>query len=101
MRKSISQAALLTAGLLISTASVAAMGPIAKCNDCSNQAAQQTATELENSSVYVVDFVNRTAQKFVTDEKGVTLLSKLSIGELNHINQKYDYRKTYLRAVQP
>ncbi|MDR8525530.1 MULTISPECIES: hypothetical protein [Shewanella] len=101
MTKSLSQAALLTAGLLLSSASVAAMDPIAKCNDCSSQAALQTATELENSSVYVVDFVNRTAKKFVTNDKGDTLLTKLSIGELNQINQKYDYRKTYLRAVQP
>ncbi|GIU11239.1 MULTISPECIES: hypothetical protein [unclassified Shewanella] len=101
MRKTITHAVLLGAGLLFSTASVAAMSPIAACNDCSKQETEQTAKNLQDSSVYVVDFVNLTAQKFVTDKQGATLLSKLSIGELNRINQKYDYRKVNLRAVQP
>ncbi|GIU30056.1 hypothetical protein L2719_08820 [Shewanella schlegeliana] len=101
MRKTTTRVALLSAGLLLSTTSLAAMSPITECNDCSNQAALSAATAEKSDSVYVVDFVNRTAQKFVTDGKGSALLTKLSVGELNHLNQEFNHRKVYLRAVKP
>ena len=101
MRKSVTQIALLSAGLLLSTTSLAAMSPITECNDCSSQAALSAAKAEQSESVYVVDFVNRTAKKFVTDEQGSALLTKISVGELNQLNQEFDYRKVHLRAVKP
>ena len=101
MKKKITQIALLSAGLLFSSVSLAAMSPITKCNDCSDKDAVATAKAQNDDSVYVVDFVNHTAKKFVTDAQGTTLLSKISVGELNRINQQFDYRKVNLRAVKP
>ena len=101
MRKIATRVALLSAGLLLSTTSLAAMSPIAECNDCSSQEALKAAEALQSDSVYVVDFVNRTAKKFVTDDKGAALLTKLSVGELNHLNQEFNYRKAYLNSVKP
>ncbi len=101
MRKSVTQIALLSAGLLLSTTSLAAMSPITECNDCSSQAALSAAKAEQSESVYVVDFVNRTAKKFVTDEQGSALLTKISVGELNQLNQEFDYRKVHLRAIKP
>ena len=101
MRKSVTQIALLSAGLLLSTTSLAAMSPITECNDCSGQAALSAAKAEQSESVYVVDFVNRTAKKFVTDEQGSALLTKISVGELNQLNQEFDYRKVHLRAIKP
>ncbi|MGS0679911.1 hypothetical protein ACVBIL_02000 [Shewanella sp. 125m-7] len=101
MTRTITRVALLSAGLLLSTTSLAGMSPITECNDCSSLTALKAAVAQQSDSVYVVDFVNRTAKKFVTDDKGATLLTKLSIGELNHLNQEFNYRKVYLNSVKP
>ena len=89
MRKTATRVTLLSAGLLLSTTSLAAMSPIAECNDCSSQAALKAAESQQSDSVFVVDFVNRTAKKFVTDDQGSALLTKLSVGELSQLNQEF------------
>lgn len=109
--KKISSAILLSTGILFSTASIAGISDIAQCNDCSSMASQQAASELQRESVFIVDFVNRTAQKYSVENisvennsvenKGAIQLTSMTVSELNHINQKYDYRKVHLRAVKP
>ncbi|MFS1440086.1 hypothetical protein [Shewanella sp. 10N.286.48.A6] len=90
---------LMIATLLFSASSVAGMNSIAQCNDCSPSMALGAATEFGSDSVYVVDFVNRTAKKYVANSKGNKVIAKMSIGEITHLNRKFDYRKTYLHAV--
>ncbi|QFU24851.1 hypothetical protein FM038_023780 [Shewanella eurypsychrophilus] len=99
--KKISSAVLLSAGILFSTASIASMNGIVECNDCSQTRSQLTANEFKGENVFVVDFVNRTAQKYIVEGKDTAQLTSMTLGELNRINQKYDYRKAHLRAVKP
>ena len=90
---------LILATILFSTSTLAAMAPVAKCNDCSATAALDAAKALAADNVYVVDFVNATAQKFVSDDKGNTVVAKMSLGDITRLNQQFDYRKTHLRAL--
>ncbi|RTR36954.1 hypothetical protein EKG38_20925 [Shewanella canadensis] len=97
------KATLVSLSLLFTSTSYAAMSDIAVCNDCS---AQEVKTLIDNetyANIYVVDFVNRTAQKFTSsDENGSQPIAiAMSISELNTINQRYEYRKTHLRALNP
>jgi hypothetical protein len=91
---------LMITALLFSASSFAGMNSVAKCNDCSKSAALETTAALKSDNVYVVDFVNRTAQKYVSDSKGNTVAAKMSIGEITRLNQQFDYRKTRLHAVK-
>ncbi|MCL1058386.1 hypothetical protein L2729_10320 [Shewanella gelidimarina] len=93
-------APLMMATLLFSAASFAGMSSVALCNDCSKSTALEAAMALENNNVYVVDFVKRTAQKYVSDSKGNTIAANMSLGEITRLNQQFDYRKTYLHAVK-
>ncbi|MGI2261093.1 hypothetical protein [Shewanella sp. GXUN23E] len=65
------------------------------CNDCNAAKIEQLVNQHTDNNLYVVDFVNATAQKV---SQGQTV--KLSVSELNSLNNKYDYRKTPLRAVR-
>ncbi|MCL1062547.1 hypothetical protein MK852_10415 [Shewanella benthica] len=101
MKKIIAYAALFSAGIVFSTASFAGINMLAECNDCSSLASQRAANKLQGKSVFVVDFVNRTAKKYIVKEEGNALLTSMTLGELNRINQQFDYRKVHLRSVKP
>lgn len=90
---------LILAALLFSTSALSAMAPVVKCNDCSAAASLDTAKTLAADNVYVIDFVNATAQKYVSDDKGNTVIAKMSLGDITRLNQQFDYRKTHLRAL--
>lgn len=91
---------LMMATLLFSATSFAGMNSVTICNDCSKSAALDAASHLDNNSVYVIDFVKRTAQKYVSDSKGNTLAANMTLGEITSLNQQFDYRKTYLYAIK-
>jgi len=99
MRKNLTTS-LMMASLLFSASSFAEMNSVAQCNDCSNTAALEAATALKSDNVYVVDFVNRTAKKYISDSNGNTVAANMSLGEITRLNQRFDYRKSYLHAVK-
>ena len=90
---------LILAALLFSSSTIAAMAPVTQCNDCNAAAALEAAKTVKSDSVYVVDFVNATAQKYVSDAKGNTTTAKMSLGDISRLNQQFDYRKTHLHAL--
>lgn len=95
-KKLLNKTAFIGLSLLSSSAVFAHQAAPLICNDCGNDALQQLVAEKgQNHSMYLVDFVNATAHKF--DAEGNVV--PMSLGELNVLNQKYDYRKTTLRAV--
>jgi|GEM_PF-4951314 len=94
---------LASLSLLFTSTSYAAMSEISVCNDCSAEEVKTLIDRESSTNIYVVDFVNRTAQKFTSSGKHDSQLITIamSISELNTINQRYDYRKTHLRAINP
>ncbi|MCF1437380.1 MAG: hypothetical protein LPD71_01060 [Shewanella sp.] len=65
------------------------------CNDCNPAKIEKLVNQHTDRSLYVIDFIHETAQKFSEGK-----MVKLSVSELNSLNNKYDYRKTTLRAVR-
>ncbi|RTR29356.1 hypothetical protein [Shewanella atlantica] len=97
------KATLISLTLLFTSTSYAAMSEIAVCNDCSTQEINTLINKQASENIYVVDFVNRTAQKFTSDSdtNSQPIAVAMSVSELNTINNRYEYRKTHLRAVKP
>jgi len=96
------KATLASFTLLFTSTSYAAMSEIAVCNDCSTQEVKTLIDKESAASIYVVDFVNRTAQKFTSDSDDTQPVAvAISVSELDTINNRYEYRKTHLRAVNP
>ncbi|MBV7315610.1 hypothetical protein [Shewanella sp. NIFS-20-20] len=69
------------------------------CNDCNAKQIQQqldAATIQPSAPIFVIDFVQAKVSKF--DSQGQPLTASLS--DMLHLNQVYDYRRTYLVANQ-
>ncbi len=97
------KATLVSLPLLFTSTSYAAMSEMSVCNDCSTQEIKTLIDRDSSANIYVVDFVNRTAQKFTSsgEDGSQPIAIAMSISELNTINQRYEYRKTHLRALNP
>jgi len=97
------KATLVSFTLLFTSTSYAAMSDISVCNDCTAQEVKTLLDSESSANVYVVDFVNRTAQKFTSSSENNSqpVAIAMSVSELNTINQRYEYRKAHLRALNP
>lgn len=92
-KKLLNKSAIASLALLSSGAVMAQGTDTVICNDCNAGKIEQLVSKQDSKNLYIVDFVNAKASK-IEDGKS----AKLSVSELNSLNQKYDYRKTYLSA---
>ncbi|WP_394148165.1 hypothetical protein [Shewanella atlantica] len=97
------KATLVSFTLLFTSTSYAAISEITVCNDCSAQEIKTLIDKESTANIYVVDFVNRTAQKFTSksDSNDQPVAVAMSVSELDTINNRYEYRKAHLRAINP
>ncbi|GIU48263.1 hypothetical protein [Shewanella sp. KT0246] len=93
MNLSFATCVLVASIFLASSASAA----VIECNDCSAEQRDSSIAQLETGSVFVVDFVNKTVDKYMINDDGTTEVLDPTRADVSKLNQQFSHRKTYLR----
>ncbi|MCL1066707.1 hypothetical protein L2735_07775 [Shewanella olleyana] len=87
-------ACVLAASLFMASSTFAA---VIECNDCSAEQRDASIAQRETGSVFVVDFVNKTVDKYMINDDGTTEVLDPTLADVSKLNQQFPHRKTYLR----
>ncbi len=93
MNLSFATCVLAASFFLASSASAA----VIECNDCSAEQRDASIVQQEAGSVFVVDFVNKTVDKYMVNDDGTTEVLDPTRADVSRLNQQFAHRKTYLR----
>ncbi len=93
--KSLSYKVSILAASVLMAANASAM--VIECNDCSPEQRLSSINNQVSGPVFVVDFVNKTVDKYQVTEDGKTQVLDPTKADVSQLNQQFAHRKTHLR----